>query len=482
MATPQRFTQTQDNPDDIFGGSVLPQIPMPFSGGTGTGTGTTDPTQPNPAMLATGGFDFNTGAMTTADTGAAQPPVPPVPPTQSTVPAAPAPQPFAQPFAPPAQPAASTKNTAHTQSGAEMPTGPVLSDTDPRLTDPQHGNDPEVLYWINHGIGSTTVNGAVPGGLSGPDTIQWILSHGYAPQQAIDYVHANNLPGGEAAYYPANNTIGMTGGYLLKDADGTWHWHVRTPENPAAPTTPGTPAPFNPGSLSPSDFPPITPMTGVGQDPFSQLITGGLGTLINDNGMTPEQQSLFATLSDIIGRSGKLPADDAIVQQQLESARESESHANTSMLNDARAELANRGLVGEPGVPQGEEGGAISRITQAIAPTYAGAVRDINTASIQRQNDRLTNSLSTMLGLTSTAASNLLGALGQGTDRQLGLARIALDTLSQNIQWNEFLANYGLTRDQVLYQIQAGNANALLPLLTLFTQLTSIGAAGTPKV
>ena len=52
--------------------------------------------------------------------------------------------------------------------------------------------------------------------------IKWLLQHGYAPQAAIDYVHAHNLPGGEAAFYPnfkgsGHNVIGMNGGYLTDE-------------------------------------------------------------------------------------------------------------------------------------------------------------------------------------------------------------------------------------------------------------------------
>jgi hypothetical protein len=170
------------------------------------------------------------------------------------------------------------------------------------------------------------------------------------------------------------------------------------------------------------------------------------------------------------------------------------------MLNDARAELASRGLVSEPGVPQGSEADAISRIQQSLAPGFAGAVRDINTGSIQAQNNRLIqalldatsltgtgattqsnqliSALSSITGLSQTGANTFLNTLGSGTQRQIGLATIALDTLGQNQQWNQFLAQFGLNRDALLYQIQNGQTSLLGPLLSLFSQLTGISAGG----
>lgn len=216
----------------------------------------------------------------------------------------------------------------------------------------------------------------------------------------------------------------------------------------------------------------------VGSDPFSQTITGGLANIIGSQGFTPQMMSVFSTLQDIIGRSGKTFADDAIVQQQLEGAREASSRAFGSQLADARSELAGRGLVSEPGVGQGAEAGAIDRISTNLAPAYSSAVRDVHTAALQRQNDRLVSSLQTITGLSQGAASNLLNALGQGTQRQAMLADIALRQLDQSRQWQQFLASYGLSRDMMMTQIAQGNAASLTPLLALFEQMLGTAAGG----
>jgi hypothetical protein len=311
---------------------------------------------------------------------------------------------------------------------------------------------------------------------SSAQTLRQLMSMGMTPQQAIDQINAG-IPGepdtgmkGEFAYYPKTDVIGAPHFYLAKNAQGAWDLIQRAgPEGGG-----GTPA-----TAAPRLAPPITPgAPNVGNDPFSQLVTGKLTNLINAGGMTPEEKSVFATLSDIIGRSGRMPSEDPIVQQQLETAREQESGAFTGQMNDARGELAQRGLLGEPGVPQGEEGGAIARVTQAISPAYAGAVRDINTASIQRQNDRLTSALTSITGLSEAGASQLLSALGEGTQRQSALADIALRTLAQNNDWNKFLATFGLQQDQLLTQVQSGNMGMLLTLINLWNSFTGTSAQG----
>lgn len=207
-------------------------------------------------------------------------------------------------------------------------------------------------------------------------------------------------------------------------------------------------------------------------------VEAALAKLLAGEGMTTAQASVFAQLMKIIASGGALPNDPEILQQQLETARENEVRAEQSQLADARGELAARGLLSEPGSPQGEEASAINRIEQGIAPAYSQAVRDIHTTQLNAQNERVTNALAEVTGLSNAAAGNLVSALGTGTQRQIGLANIALGELAQNTQWNEFLAQYGLSRDALQYQIEQGNLQVLLPLLQQFVQYLQTLAAG----
>lgn len=465
MALSRSFTargaQSQDDdPLGVLSGSGMPtdaSASDASAGGAGdpTAAGSANPAIPDPGSLLEGGFDPNTGAMTGnpgGDTGG------------------PTPQPFT----------GSSNEIAPTNRipslGAQIAGGSTIGATNDPANNPGGG--------FTSGTGDASGGGAnmsTGGNYADPSTMATtLLGSGYDPQNVITQVNSQfSLPYGQSyawraiAGAPGGGVIEVPGGaYYALGADGKWGYNAGDSGGSGTPANPGGgdglgPQPTPPGGTIP-----------VGTDPLSGQIDNGISTLISNNGMTPEEQSVYATLADIIGRSGSSPANDQIVQNQLESARESESAANTAQTNDANAELANAGLVSEPGVAQGLQGGAIQRISQGLAPTYAGAVRDINTTSIQAQNDRLTTALTQITGLTTSAASNLLNTLGQGTQRQSAIATIALDSLSQNASWNEFLANYGLSRDQIAASIANGNASALGPLITLFESLTGTAAAG----
>src|SRR5213075_615424 len=102
------------------------------------------------------------------------------------------------------------------------------------------------------------------------------------------------------------------------------------------------------------------------QDALSKILTfGGLGPVGGD---------LYATLQQIIKGGGATPD----ITAQLVKARDTEALAEQGMMADARGELAARGLLSEPGAPQGAESSAIRRVNEQIAPSFANAVTDIN--------------------------------------------------------------------------------------------------------
>lgn len=212
----------------------------------------------------------------------------------------------------------------------------------------------------------------------------------------------------------------------------------------------------------------------IGSDPQSQLIDAGLADLIKRGGATDSTTSLMKQLQDIISKGGITHDSEA----DLNRARDDEARAFTGQTEDARAALASRGVASTPGVAQGGEISAIKRITESLAPTYADTVAGIETHAADMKNSTLLSSLQMATGLSAQESNNLLGALGSGTQRQLGLSQIALQSLEQDDQWNEFVANYGLNKDQVAAQIKNGNIQSLIPLLTAFLQGASQGAQG----
>lgn len=264
---------------------------------------------------------------------------------------------------------------------------------------------------------------------------------------------------------------------------------------PAPPPAPAAPPPavpdvpqwildlFGPGGSKqlpnvPVDQPPVEPFTDefdvpVGDDPLSRLINSALAGLLTQGG-TPYGADVAATLGDLIGRGGLSPD----VSAKLIEAREAAGRGFEGLLGEARGTLADLGQLSIPGVEQGGTNLAVSRIAERIAPEFAGAIRGIYDDALQRSDETLLQTLSLATGLSSDMARNVLAAAGTGTQRQQMLASIALETLSQNIQWTQFLAEFGLTQAQVAEQIRLGRLQALIPLLQLFLQGAGQAAGG----
>lgn len=209
---------------------------------------------------------------------------------------------------------------------------------------------------------------------------------------------------------------------------------------------------------------------------MSGPIDAGLLDLIGHHGATPDQTAMMKTLTDIISRGGDV--DPQIAERSLNMARDAEATAMTGQSNDLRAQLAARGRASTPGVTQGGEVDALTRLTEALAPIYSGQVAGIENTAASSKQASLHDALSLATGLSSDEAGNLLGTLGSGTQRQTALSNIALEQLQNDQQWNEFLASYGLQKDQVAAMIQQGNIASLVPYLQMFLKQAEQGAQG----
>lgn len=220
------------------------------------------------------------------------------------------------------------------------------------------------------------------------------------------------------------------------------------------------------------------PLQQVGQDPLSQLITGGLADMILNQGATADGQDIMASLRSIIDNGGALPGDANVRNKRFESARELMAKGERTAMNDARAALASRGLMSEPGNASGAESSTIGRVHTRNAEEFARALRDIGIAEDDANNTRLTTAMSLATGMATDQARTMLASLGAGSDRQNMLAQIALESLGQNMAWNQFLAQFGLERDKVMYQIQNGNIDQMLPYLQMFMQLAQTTTRG----
>jgi len=54
----------------------------------------------------------------------------------------------------------------------------------------------------------------------------------------------------------------------------------------------------------------------------------------------------------------------------------------------------------------------------------------------------------------------------------------ALSVLDRNMEWNKFLAEFGLERDQVIETIDQGRFAEIMPLLQAYMDAVKVAAAG----
>lgn len=269
------------------------------------------------------------------------------------------------------------------------------------------------------------------------------------------------------------------------------------------------------------------PLQQVGQDPLSQLITGALAGFIGSGGTTPFGQGLERALMSMInggrasatgsGRAAddgmiyldpreatgfdgqvdlgtwepqdlldgggtiemsRVGPDESQIARRFESARELLDKGRRTMINDLEGDLVSRNLLSEPGIPQGIHAGGLQRITERIAPEFSRALRDIYTDEVERSDARQLAALQMATGYSVDQARNFLAGIGEGTARQTALADIALRTLQTNMAWSQFLANFGLQRDQVLAMLQQGRVDDVQELLNSFLSLASLSRGG----
>lgn len=218
------------------------------------------------------------------------------------------------------------------------------------------------------------------------------------------------------------------------------------------------------------------PLQQVGQDDLSWLITGGLADFIGNQGSTRFGNDVQERLLGVLDRGGAL--DPSQVARRYESARELLDKGRRTMVNDLRGDLANRNLLSEPGIPQGAEISGLNRITERLAPEFSRALRDIYTDESAKSDARMLTSLQLATNMSSDQARNFLAGIGEGTARQTALSDLALRSLQTNMAWSQFLAQFGLERDKVMYEMQNGNLEQMLPLLQAFLQLGGMANNG----
>jgi hypothetical protein len=263
----------------------------------------------------------------------------------------------------------------------------------------------------------------------------------------------------------------------------------------------------------------------VGQDPLSQFTNATLASMLSTGGtsptylahdiqatlrdiltgrgqggeaVTPLGEQVGETASEIIARGGQMPLDVRRRAMEIESARSPLDILRRAQLEQGQAQLADRGLLG-----QGPEADYMQRLEERLAPEYTRAAQMIELAEREREEqrfqnamelsartsgeqaqlreNRLANAMQQASGMSQEQSRNLLNTVASVTERQQMLNDVAISSLDRNMEWNKFIAEFGLERAQVLESIQTGRLAALLPLIQQYLAGTTLAASGFVK-
>lgn len=260
----------------------------------------------------------------------------------------------------------------------------------------------------------------------------------------------------------------------------------------------------------------------IGMSPLDQLADADLATLLQTGGVapTPLAGETERTLTDILqGRgadaarpvgagidvqreiqellasAGAMPEDQRMRAMELETARTPLDALRRAQLAQGSAEMANRGILG-----MGPEAEYRERLESRLAPAYAQAGQELELAQRERENTRYLEavrvgeaqstqqaalqeqSISTAMqlatGMSEEQSRNLLNTVSTLNERQELQNNIALESLDRNIEWNKFLAEFGLQRDMVIELIQQKKFDQLLPLVQSYMNAVTSAAEG----
>jgi hypothetical protein len=428
-------------------------------------------------------------------------------------------------FTPYGQPAAPPPMTPPAAPGVPAPMAPMGGGF-PALTGPGQypGLDPNTVYDPNQVINWF-------GSMIGQDFNPYV-------QEAIGIAMSNGWGGGSDPLYgrylnpivqeiQRRMTGAAPGGGPVPGGGAPGDVPPFGPGNPSGtpPLRDTTQRPTNSGLIPPGNTSAFRgDLVPVGEDPLSAGITQRLLDMLQYEGSTAFGDDIARNLLGLIRTGGSYEGETRnagedlatalnVLRSELESpdsgnaefeaAREMNERGRRASIKSARGELASRGLLSEPGIPQGAETGAIGRIEEGLGADFASALRDISIdrgrrrsgdiaglvqgagqlSQIKQQDraaldQRMLTALQLATGMSADQANTLIKAVGEGTSRQDALAKIALMSLEQNQSWARFLAEHGLERDKVMYEIQNGNLTNYIPLLQSFLQVASLSRGG----
>ena len=172
----------------------------------------------------------------------------------------------------------------------------------------------------------------------------------------------------------------------------------------------------------------------------------------------PSHAGLDARLKSIFDSGGEF--NQGIVNRRTENARENLGRQRKSTLNNDRAYLADRGLIGS-----GPEATAVDLLDQNISDKYANAVSGIYANESENADQRMIQALQQAVGLSESDAANIVNSFSASTARTLGLGNLALGNSKNANDYNLGLGQLGLNRDVALNNADNAQVDQLIQLL-----------------
>lgn len=190
---------------------------------------------------------------------------------------------------------------------------------------------------------------------------------------------------------------------------------------------------------------------GAGAQTLSPLQLSGI--LGGTSGGQQEWQT--QGLQDLF-KSSMDSVNNPVSSAQFEALRQPIDKARRTTNNAYAAELANRGML----TGSGEFANATGRNEERLAPAFATAVQN---ASVDNTRD---------------ARQTALGALQGGNQYKQIEGQLALGQLDQNRQWNQFMADFGLRKEQVQEMLSQGRVDQLLHYYEIWNSANQTSANG----
>lgn len=323
-------------------------------------------------------------------------------------------------------------------------------------------------------------------------------------RQTSDY----SVPGGQGLDNPLGSWEDIWSSFQpvldnrLTNADDPGGNQQAPPLTPLAPpSTPSTPAPIagwesdtglgntntqldsilsaleemNSQPLS-APYPADLPQVEVPGENLSPAIDQALLDIMGGEGSDP--LGLQGFLSQLLAESQGGGRNSARFNLRAEQAREDLTRGEQAALADLRTTLADRGMVGLPGSAEGMELESTVRAFEPLQRAYLAELRNATLGESEMADRQEMDALRTATGWSDQQIAQRLAGVQTAQQRQQVMSDIALQVLDQNMEWNQFLAEFGLRREQVAEEIRQGRMDAIAPLMQMFSAMIAQSRGG----